>query len=105
MIYGYAQANEDRQALDNQLDAIREYGVDEIYQEGLISPANNCQELYTLFKRLRAGDTLVILTLEFIEFTLTQLSDTLNNSGINIVVLQQEIHRNKIEGKEKYNGE
>lgn len=84
-----------------QIDALREYGVDEIYKEYY----NNTQQKYQLTKlleNLRSGDTLVIYNLNKLGRTVKQLLVLIKdfeNRGINLVSISECIDTSTTAGR------
>lgn len=62
MLVGYARVSTEDQELDRQLDALREYGVDErlIYKEKGSGAKRYRPELMRMLEELNAGDTVVV---------------------------------------------
>lgn len=73
MKFGYARVSKDDQNLDLQIDALKEYGVDEIYKEKITGKKKDRQQLTELLGKLRTGDTLVIWRLDRLGRTVKQL--------------------------------
>ena len=101
MIFGYARVSKDDQNLDLQRDALRNYGVDEIYEEK-ISSGKKRPQLQELIGKLRAGDTLVIWKLDRLSRTVKQLvklAEDFSKTGINFVSLQEQLDTTTAMGK------
>jgi DNA invertase Pin-like site-specific DNA recombinase len=64
MKIGYARVSTDDQTLDLQLDALRQAGAEEIYQEHASGKSANRPELEACLKALRKGDTLSVWRLD-----------------------------------------
>ena len=65
MTYGYARVSTKEQNTARQLDAFRAEGVDEVVEEhGSGKDFGNRPEYQKLRRRLRAGDTLVVMSLD-----------------------------------------
>ena len=64
-LLGYARVSTIDQNLDRQLDALKEYGVDErlIYQEKITGTKKDRPELIRMLNEMQKGDTLVICDL------------------------------------------
>ncbi len=75
MIFGYARVSTDDQNLDLQIDALSNYGVDEIFEEKISGKKIDREKLNELLIKLRAGDTLVIWRLDRLGRTVKQLLD------------------------------
>jgi len=105
MKFGYARLSKDDQNLDLQIDALREYGVDEIYEENATGPRQNRLQLTELLGRLRAGDTFVILRLNRLRKTVKQffgLVKDFEEKGIHFVSLQDKFDSSTPMGKFVY---
>ena len=62
-IFGYARVSTDAQNLNRQLDALKEFGVDAIYNEKMTGTKKDRPELNKLLERITKGDTVVIESL------------------------------------------
>lgn len=92
MVFGYARVSTDEQNLDLQIDALKKYKCDEIYEEKISTRKINRQQLTILLGKLRVGDTLVVWKLDRLGRTVIQLLDLVedfNSKGINFVSLQE----------------
>jgi DNA invertase Pin-like site-specific DNA recombinase len=102
MKFGYARLSKDDQNLDLQIDALNEYGVDEIYEENATGTRQHRQQLTELLGRLRAGDTLVIWRLDRLGRTMKQflpLIKDFEHKGIHFVSLQEKLDTSTSMGK------
>ncbi|TYC50835.1 recombinase family protein [Weissella muntiaci] len=85
MIYGYARVSTKDQNLDRQLKALNDYGVDKIYSEAESGAENNRPQLNKLLKKLKHGDTFIVMSLDRLsrdpEF-LTKIIVLLDTRGI-----------------------
>ena len=61
-LFGYVRVSTIDQNMDRQLDALKEYGVDEslIYQEKITGTKKDRPELIRMLNEIQKGDTLVI---------------------------------------------
>ncbi len=101
MKFGYARVSTNEQNLDLQLDALKKYGVDEIYTEK-ISGTKSKPKLKELLSKLRKGDTLVIWKLDRLGRTVLQLielAEELTNKGINFVSIIEQLDTTTAMGK------
>jgi DNA invertase Pin-like site-specific DNA recombinase len=57
MKFGYARVSKKDQSLDIQIQKLRSFGCDEIFQEKISGVKEDRKELNTLIGKLRAGDT------------------------------------------------
>jgi len=105
MKFGYARVSKDDLTLDLQIDALNGYGVDEIYEEKLVGPRQNRQQLTELLGTLRAGDTLVIGRLDRLGRTVKQffaLIKDFEQKGIRLVSLKEKFDTSTPTGKAVY---
>ena len=58
-VFGYARVSTEAQNLDRQMDVLKKYGVDFIYNEKMTGTKRNRPELTKLLDRLTEGDTVV----------------------------------------------
>lgn len=102
MKFGYARVSTTEQNLDLQIDALKEYGVDEIFQEKESGGKTQRQELTNLQTKLRTGDTLVIWRLDRLGRTVKQLlalTEDFEKRGIQFVSLQENFDTSTPMGK------
>ena len=62
-IFFYLRVSTEAQNLDRQLDALKEYGADIIYNEKMTGTRKDRPELAKLIDRMTEGDTVVIESL------------------------------------------
>lgn len=86
MRFGYARVSTEDQKTDRQLDALREYGVDEIFSEKISGTKRSRPELNRLLDKLRSGDTLVVYELK-----------RLGRNTKQLLALAEEFQANQIE--------
>lgn len=55
-IFGYARVSTEAQNLDRQIDALKKYGVDHIYNEKMTGTKKNRPELEKMLDRMTEGD-------------------------------------------------
>lgn len=94
MIFGYARVSTQEQNLNLQIDSLNKYGCDQIFQEKATGANTERPELNELLKRLRQGDKVVIYKLDRISRStkhLIELSEMLNDKGVDLVSLQDSI--------------
>jgi len=60
MIIGYARVSTQDQNLDRQIDALKKYGAEQIFEEKITGTIKNRPELDKMKSMLRAGDIVVI---------------------------------------------
>ena len=86
MRFGYARVSTEDQKTDRQLDALREYGVDEIFSEKISGTKRSRPELNRLLDKLRPGDALVVYELK-----------RLGRNTKQLLALAEEFQANQIE--------
>lgn len=94
MKFGYARVSTDQQITDRQLDALRAYGVDEIYEEKISGTLSSRAKLNELLSKLRAGDTVVVYELKRLGRNtkqLLQLAEYFEHTGVDFVSLTEQI--------------
>ena len=93
-IFGYARVSRDTQNLDRQIDALKKYGVDKIYNEKMTGTKKDRPELNKLLDRMTGGDTVVIESLSRLGRStkdLIELTELFKNKGVNLVSLKENI--------------
>jgi DNA invertase Pin-like site-specific DNA recombinase len=101
-IFGYARVSTEAQNLDRQLDALRKYGVDHIYNEKMTGTKRDRPELAKLLDRMTEGDTVVIESLSRLGRStkdLIELVELFCSRGVNLVSLKESIDTNTSTGK------
>ncbi|MCI2047736.1 MAG: recombinase family protein [Faecalibacterium sp.] len=94
MKIGYARVSTEAQNLDRQVDALQEYGVDEIYTEKMTGTKSHRPELDKVRLRMRAGDKVVVESLSRLGRStkdLLNLLDEFDEKGIQLVSLKEDI--------------
>jgi DNA invertase Pin-like site-specific DNA recombinase len=102
MQIGYARVSTDDQTLDLQLDALRWYGCEEIYQEQASGKNASRQELENCLKALRTGDTLAVWRLDRLGRNLADLVRIVNDlekRRVDFVSLTEQINTSTPSGK------
>ena len=64
MIYGYARVSTKHQSLDVQIEKLKEYGCEKIYQEKFTGTKCDRPELNKLLNEIKSGDILVVCKLD-----------------------------------------
>ncbi len=106
MRFGYTRVSTAEQNLDLQVDAIRKYGVDELYKEKQSGTTANRPELEKILSKLRNGDTLVIWRLDRLGRNIKQLielAEEFNKKGIYLVSLSESLDTSTAAGKFCFN--
>lgn len=94
MKFGYARVSTQDQNLDMQLDALKDFGCEQIFQEKITTRKTERPQLEEMIKILRPGDTVVIFKLDRISRStkhLIELSELFENKGVQFVSLQDSI--------------
>ncbi len=101
-IFGYARVSTDAQNLDRQLDALKKYGVDVIYNEKMTGTKKDRPELNKLIERITKGDTVVIESLSRLGRStkdLIELTELFKGKGVRLVSLKEAIDTESSTGK------
>ena len=101
-IFGYARVSTEAQNLDRQLDALRKYGVDVIYNEKMTGTKRDRPELTKLLERISEGDTVVIESLSRLGRStkdLIELTELFEKKGVHLVSLKESIDTSTSTGK------
>jgi DNA invertase Pin-like site-specific DNA recombinase len=102
MIFGYARVSTQEQNLDMQIDALKRYGCEEIYQEKMTGTKKDRPQLEELLKVLRKGDKVVVYKLDRISRStkhLIELMEMFNEKGVHFVSLNDNIDTSTAMGK------
>lgn len=101
-VFGYARVSTESQNLDRQLDALKKYGVDHIYNEKMTGTKKDRPELTKLLDRLSVGDIIVVADLSRLGRStkdLIELTELFHSRGVNLVSLKESIDTNTSTGK------
>lgn len=101
-IFGYARVSTEQQNLDRQLDALKKYGVDVIYNEKMTGTKRNRPELAKMLDRMTEGDTVVIESLSRLGRStkdLIELTELFEEKGVHLVSLKEQINTSTSTGK------
>lgn len=93
-IFGYARVSTEQQNLDRQLDALRKYGVDVIYNEKMTGTKRDRPELAKLLDRIAKGDTVVIESMSRLGRStkdLIELTELSGQKGVHLVSIEEKI--------------
>lgn len=100
--FGYARVSTAEQNLYRQIDALKQYGVDQIYNEKMTGTKRNRPELEKLLDRMTEGDTVVIESLSRLGRStkdLIELVELFDNKKVHLVSLKESIDTNTPTGK------
>ncbi len=101
-IFGYARVSTESQNLDRQLDVLKKYGVDRIYNEKMTGTKKDRPELSKLLDRITEGDTVVIESLSRLGRStkdLIELTELFQSKGVHLVSLKEAIDTSTSTGK------
>lgn len=101
-IFGYARVSTEQQNLDRQLDALRKYGCDVIYNEKMTGAKRDRPELAKMLDRMTEGDTVVIESLSRLGRStkdLIELTELFQSKGVHLVSLKESIDTSTSTGK------
>lgn len=102
MIIGYARVSTDKQELLRQEDALKKFGIDELYTEKMTGTKSDRPELNKVKLRVRKGDTVVVESLSRLGRSskdLLILLDEWEKEGITLVSLKESIDTTTATGK------
>ena len=101
-IFGYARVSTEQQNLDRQLDALRKYGCNVIYNEKMTGTKRDRPELAKILDRITKGDTIVIESLSRLGRStkdLIELTELFEQKGVHLVSLKEQINTSTSTGK------
>lgn len=101
-IFGYARVSTEQQNLDRQLDALKKYGVDMIFNEKMTGTKRERPELNKLIDRITEGDTVVVESLSRLGRStkdLIELTELFQSKGVHLVSLKEQIDTSTSTGK------
>lgn len=75
MIFGYARVSTEDQKLEGQIDALKDAGVEKIFQEKKTGKSRKRPELEKLLDQLREGDVIVVTKYDRLARSLRDLID------------------------------
>ncbi|WP_370828730.1 recombinase family protein [Fournierella massiliensis] len=94
MKIGYARVSTENQNLERQIDALHEYGVDELYTEKMTGTKASRPELDKVRLRMREGDSVVVESLSRLGRStrdLLNLLDEFDKKGVQLISLKESI--------------
>ena len=105
MIYAYARVSSKEQNLDRQLEEFKKFDIDKIYAEKQSGKDFNSRKVYQqLKKKLKNGDTLIILSIDRLgrnyEQILNEWRDLTEKKKVDIQVIDMPVlnTKNQVEG-------
>ena len=101
-IFGYARVSTEQQNLDRQLDALKTYGVDVLYNEKMTGTKRDRPELEKILDRMTEGDTVVVESLSRLGRStkdLIELTELFQSKGVHLVSLKESIDTSTSTGK------
>jgi DNA invertase Pin-like site-specific DNA recombinase len=101
-VFGYARVSTETQNLDRQMDALKKYGVDFIYNEKMTGTKRNRPELTRMMERLSEGDTVIVESLSRLGRStkdLIELTEIFQSKGVRLVSLKEDIDTSTPTGK------
>ena len=101
-IFGYARVSTESQSLDRQLDQLKRYGVDHIYNEKMTGTKRDRPELAKMLDRMTEGDTVVIESLSRLGRNtkdLIELTELFQGKSVNLISLKEAIDTSTSTGK------
>jgi len=99
---GYARVSTRDQNLDNQIDMLKNHGCESIFSEKVSGRKYKRTELDNCLDYMREGDTLVLTKLDRLGRTtkqLIELSQHLDNHGIDLEIIDMNINTKDAMGK------
>ena len=106
MNIGYARVSTQDQNLDLQLDALKKYGCDKIYQEQISASIEARPELKEMISHLRRGDTVIVWKLDRLARSLRHLLSLVTDfqiENIGFVSLKDQINTTTAQGRLIFN--
>jgi DNA invertase Pin-like site-specific DNA recombinase len=94
MIIGYARVSTSDQNLNIQIDALKKYGCNRIYEEKMTGTKKERPKLAELMTILRPGDKVVIFKLDRISRStkhLIEISDFFEKKGVELISIHDSI--------------
>lgn len=102
MIFGYARVSTEEQSLSRQIDALEQFGIDELLTEKMTGTKKDRPELSRLLDKVRQGDTIVVESLSRLGRStkdLLALVEQFDRQGIIFVSLKESIDISNPTGK------
>lgn len=102
MKIGYARVSTADQSLDLQLDALKEFGCEDIYQEKVSGAKDDRQQLELAIRAARKGDTFVVYKLDRLARStkkLIEITEKLKEKDVEFVSIQDKVDTNTAVGR------
>lgn len=102
MIFGYSRVSTVEQSTNMQIDALKQFGVEKIYEEKMTGTRRDRPQLEELLKVLRSGDKVVVYKLDRISRStkhLIELSELFNDMNVQFVSIADSIDTSTAMGK------
>ncbi|MCF6766631.1 recombinase family protein [Thiotrichales bacterium 19S3-7] len=102
MIFAYARVSTLDQNIDSQIDALKKYGYDHLYQEKASGAKMDRPALQELRSKLRKNDTVLIYRLDRLGRSLKhliELVEEFQEMGVNLISLSDSINTSTASGK------
>jgi DNA invertase Pin-like site-specific DNA recombinase len=106
MKIGYARVSTFDQNLDLQLDTLKQFGCDQIFEEKISGASKERPQLIKLFSILRKGDSVVVWKLDRLGRSLRDLIDLISKMkdlGVTFVSIQDSIDTSTATGRFTFN--
>ena len=101
-VFGYARVSTEQQNLDRQIDALKKYGCDLIFNEKMTGTKKERPELSKMIDRMTEGDTVVIESLSRLGRStkdLIELTELFQSKGVHLISLKEAIDTSTSTGK------